>query len=385
MVKIIYLITKGNWGGAQRYVYDLATNLPSRGYEVAVAVGEGEELPRRLREKGVRIIKLDGLGRDVNLAQDWRNFLRLRKIFRSERPDIIHLNSSKVALIGALAGRLTKVPKIIFTAHGWAFNEDRRRSARVGIKLLHWLTLLACHEVIAVSKKTGEQVRGWPRVQEKVTVIHNGLSKPKFKTKTDARQSLLGTQAESRNGIWLGTIAELHSNKGLNYLIEALAIPRINLRGTLARPTTLVIIGEGEERKRLEILVKARGLEQTIFFVGEKTDASELLPAFDIFILPSITEAFPYVVLEAGWASLPVLATDVGGIPEVITAMKTGVLIKSHQPLEIALALKFLLQDKLKRSRLGLKLRLRIKQHFSLKQMLDQTISLYSSSTKPHR
>jgi len=123
--KIFYLITKGNFGGAQRYVYELASSLPTSDYEVSVILGEGETLAKKLAEKNIRTIRLPELGRDINLGGDWSVFWSLYRIFRRERPDIIHLNSSKIGGLGSLAGRLAGVKKIIFTGHGWPFNEKR--------------------------------------------------------------------------------------------------------------------------------------------------------------------------------------------------------------------------------------------------------------------
>ncbi|MEK7585082.1 MAG: glycosyltransferase, partial [Patescibacteria group bacterium] len=124
-MKIIFVVTKGNWGGVQRYVYDLATSLPKRQFEPLVVVGQGEILKSKLAAAGVECQSLARLGRDVRLTDDFHSFWALFKLFRREQPSIVHLNSSKVGVIGALAGRLARVPRIIFTAHGWASNEDR--------------------------------------------------------------------------------------------------------------------------------------------------------------------------------------------------------------------------------------------------------------------
>ena len=106
--KILLVITKSNWGGAQRYVYDLATNLPRDRFEVIVACGGSGTLITRLKESGVRVIPLGKLGRDISLGDDLGSFFSLLRILRTEHPDILHLNSSKAGGLGALAGRIAR-------------------------------------------------------------------------------------------------------------------------------------------------------------------------------------------------------------------------------------------------------------------------------------
>src|SRR3989338_9863030 len=124
--KILYVITKGNWGGSQRYLFDMATSLPKNKFDVKVAIGEGGLLKERLLENGIKVISIPALQRDISVMKEIRSFVSLYKIFRtSPRPDVVHLNSSKASALGALAARIAGVPRIVFTAHGWPFKEDR--------------------------------------------------------------------------------------------------------------------------------------------------------------------------------------------------------------------------------------------------------------------
>ena len=130
--KILFVITKSNWGGAQRYVYDLATHLPKEEFEVAVAFGGTGEvgasaglLEVRLREAGVRIIFLTTFARDIGILREFSAFFELLRTIRAENPDVLHLNSSKAGGLGALSGRIAGLRRIIFTAHGFAPNELR--------------------------------------------------------------------------------------------------------------------------------------------------------------------------------------------------------------------------------------------------------------------
>jgi glycosyltransferase involved in cell wall biosynthesis len=173
--KVLFLITKGFRGGAQQYVFDLATHLPKEKFDVAVAYGSEGRLVQDLTIAGIRTLRLPSLGRDVALVSDVKSFLEILRCLRSERPDALHLNSSKAAALGALAGRLCGTKKIIFTAHGWPFREKRHALSRGVIWLVSWFTALLSTKVICVSNADLEAARRIPFVAGKVARIYNGI------------------------------------------------------------------------------------------------------------------------------------------------------------------------------------------------------------------
>lgn len=374
-LKILYVITKSNWGGAQRYVFDLATSLPKTKFDVVVALGGTGELGQKLIEVGIRVVQIQRLRRDIGVIDDIATFFELIKIFIREKPAIIHLNSSKAGGLGGLAGRITGVRKIVFTAHGWAFNEERNVVSKFLIRCASWLTVTLSHTTIAVSDYDRNQAERMLFLKHKIVRIHNGVRKIKFPAKNTAREALLLERAASLGKtLWIGTIAELHNNKGLSYAIKA--VKKLKEKTGIEK-FVYVIIGEGEERGALEKLIKETNLRNEIFLVGKKEEASSLLHAFDIFILPSIKEGLPYVILEAGVAKLPVIASAVGGIPEIIQDMKSGILVKPKHGDEIALALEFLLANPQKRTEFGEKLKEYVANNFSLEKMTDEVSRFY--------
>ncbi len=374
-IKIFYLITKGNFGGAQRYVYDIATALPRTKFETTVILGEGKILEKKLASSGIRTIKIPELKRDVNILADLKSGWIIWQLLRREKPQTIHLNSSKIGGLGALAGRLAGVPKIIFTVHGLAFNEKRSGWQKVLIKFSHWLSIILCHEVITVADCLRQQIDSWPGVSRKVTTINNGLPTIKFFEQSVARRELF---AGHNDRFWIGTIAEIHPNKGLDLLIDAFALTvRALLGDSLGWSINLMIIGEGEELEKLKRLARAKRLEDRIHFLGRVEDARAYLKAFDIFTLTSRTEAFPYVVLEAGAAGLPIIASEVGGIPELITDPELGILVPPGSVEEIKKSLLFMLKKPKYRDLAGKNLRQRVTANFSLKKMVEKTVELY--------
>jgi len=367
--KILYIITKGVWGGAQKYVYSLATELPKEKFEAVVVCGEGEVLKNKLESSGVRVISIQNLKRDISVFDEIKNFSRLYKIIKSEKPDVIHLNSAKASGLGALAGRLLGVKKIIFTAHGWTFNENRNFLSKSIIWVLSWITVVLCHKVIVIATREKRQAMYMPFISKKIKLIRNGVEKINYLEKEEARNALLPELSKNleTNTIWIGTISELTKNKGLKYTLEALS--------KIDKPFVFIVIGEGEERKNLENVIQEHQLEEKVFLVGSK-DAAQYLKAFDIFTLTSLKEGLPYSILEAGLASLPVIATNTGGIPDIIDT-QTGILTEKEDVEGIKESIEKLMNDIETRNLYGNNLQNKVEKEFSFDQMLEKTLLLY--------
>lgn len=375
--RILYVITKANWGGAQRYVYDLATTAKERKYEVAVAYGETGELAERLKAMNIATFQIDGLGRDIRLWNDITAFFSLIRIMRTYTPTVVHLNSSKVGGIGALAARFTKVPKIIFTAHAWAFNEARPRYQKVAITFLAWLTVVLSKRTIVVSSEMKRQTSRWPFVKNKIKAITNGTRKYELLGKNEARAALAALHpalsiSDLAHDPWIGTVAELHPVKGLSYALGAVSELRKK------HPTIrYLILSDGHLRAELEAQIMQLHLEQNVFLLGHVKDAPRYGRAYDVFLLPSLSEAFGISILEAGLASLPTVATRVGGIPEIITSGETGLLVPSRDAHAISIAIDSLLSDAPLRERVGDALAHCVATEFTLERVLRDTFALY--------
>lgn len=355
--KILYVITRSDGGGAQRYVFDLATNLPKDSFDVSVAVGGNGPFIPRLRAAGIRTIGVTSFVRAVSLFRDLDTLRELCTLFRTEAPDVLHLNSAKAVSIGALAGRIVGVPRIISTIHGSAANETWRPWwQRILIRIVERISRMLAHETIVVS-----QVDHKPGT----ILIHNGVGAIDFKSRTEARNALdldLGA-------LVVGTIGELTHNKNQHALLDAI--------GALAPSSvTVAIIGNGEMREDLENAARAYP-SHDIRFLGFKANAAQYLLAFDIFVLPSLKEGLPYALLEAGQAGLPVIATHVGGIPDIIEDQKNGLLVQAESVLPLTAALRLLRESDSLRAHYGSALNEKVEREFSLEKMLGATTSLY--------
>lgn len=403
MTKILFIITQGEMGGAQRYVLDLAKNLDKNTYQIQVVMGEEKTgLRDRLREFNIPVKLAKHLKRNIRPLHDLLAIWELKKMIKEFRPDIVHLNSSKAGILGSLAARLAGVKNVIFTAHGFAFLEPHGWLVR---QFYFWAEKLAtyCRKMIITVSDFDRETAIKSKIgrAEKFQTIHNGIdlspsnhnpSPPPLTLRGGVMASRqdrrpLKVTGEERN-LLIGTIANLYPTKGIRYLIEAARlVPRAQF----------VVIGDGQERKKLELQIKKYGLENRFSLKGAIPDAAALLPAFDIYVISSLKEGFPYTLLEAMRAGRAIVATAVGGIPEAISPSlflplpstkgegkgeierglnATGILVEPKNPQALAQAIITLLQNPELKKTLGANAQEKMK-NFSVAKMLEATEAVY--------
>ncbi|HSD69374.1 MAG TPA: glycosyltransferase [Woeseiaceae bacterium] len=369
-MKILLVITKGNFGGAQRYLCDVASGMIAKGDYVTVAFGEPGLLAGRLAKLGISNLILPRLARDPSPVNDLRAIFDLRRLFHEEQPDVVHLNSSKAGFLGAIAARtiLRNRPKVVFTVHGWPFNEKRSMPVRSLYYILSMVTVVLSDAVICVSGKALSDLRP-SFMRRRATVIHNGIRPAVYEPPGDEIAQRVATE-RARRKFLIATIAELHKNKGLDSGMLTLKFLR-----DAGVPGHWFIFGEGEERTRLEEGIRETGLDEHVTLFGYVQDASRYLPKFDVFFLPSRTEAFPYVLLEAASSGLPSVARAVGGIPELVVQDVTGLLGENDR--ELGAHLERLARDTSLRGRLGAAAKEKVS-HFSLDRMIEATRCVYA-------
>lgn len=373
--KILYIVTQSEWGGAQKYVYELATHLTGQ-FEVAVVCGGKGELIKKLKAKGIKVFVLKNLVRSITPWRDFLAFFEIYKLIKREKPDLVHTNSSKAEVLGNLAARWARVPKIIFTAHGFVFNETTGFKR----KILVWLERLAAgwaDKIIAVSDfdKQGA-IKEKIATSEKIVTIRHGLDfgffqNLKVDNATKRREFDVPTDAPL-----IGTVANFYKTKGLKYFIEAASVVVKELP-----ETHFIIVGEGKLKPKLEKQIKRLGLQNKITLTGFHHDALEIMTATDIFVLPSLKEGLPFALLEAGALGKPTVATKIGGVPEIVDDKKNGLLVPPAQSGTLAEALLTLLQNKKMAEEFGQNLKKKIFNNFNLARTIQNTVKIYQSIT----
>ncbi|MBI3291042.1 glycosyltransferase family 4 protein [Candidatus Falkowbacteria bacterium] len=370
--KILYLVTQPEWGGAQRYIFDLASNLDQTKYEAAIATGlsnsSNQELLTKVDDGNIKSYRLNNLVREINPVKDLKAYFEVGKLLKELKPDILHLNSSKAGVIGALAGRQARIKKIIYTVHGFVFNEPMSAGKKAFYKFAERFSARYKDTLICVSEFDRQVgLKNKIAAEKKLVTIHNGVQKLEFLEKQAAR-SELGLPADK---IIVGTIANFYPTKGLNYLIEAAKII------TKKKPEVIFrIIGFGDMENKLKDQIKKLNLGSR-FFLGEKLNGYRYLKAFDMYALPSVKEGFPYAILEAMAAGLPIVTTNVGGIAEMIND-KNGILVEPKSAEALAEAIIKLMENKNLAEELSRQARQDAAEKFYLEKMLRETEKVYS-------
>ncbi len=401
--KILYIITKSVWGGAAKYVYDLATNLPKDQFKISVASApanrqswkkqnpEGKFAQKIIQQK-IPYYSINGFQRSINPFKDILAFFEVLSLIYKTKPNVIHANSSKAGGIAGLAAWIYKLNgnkvKIVFTAHGWAFNEKRPDWQIQLIKLFSKLTACLSDKIICVSeydKKIALQNK--IASKDKLIAIHNGidLKNLKFLNRQQARKKILSTShiqhltsniSHPTSHIVIGTIAEYTKNKGLIYLLKA--FKQISKHPTShIQHLTLVLIGSGENpnKEKIEKYIQKHQIKN-IHLIEYLPNAAKHLKAFDIFVLPSLKEGLPYTIIEAMAAKIPIIATHIGGIPEILKP-DSGILIKTENSRILAEKIKELIQNPEIKEKMITQARKKAEKEFSLEQMLAKTKQIY--------
>ncbi len=375
--RVLYVITKATWGGAQRYVLDLMRHAREYGYRPALAFGERGLLSEKCAADGFETFRIPGLARDISFPNEVAALFELALLFRSFHPEIVHLNSSKAGFTGALAAFISRggmsggswrAPRVIFTAHGWAFNETRSIFSKQFFRFFHFCTVRLSDATIAVSDSVYAPVRSWQSRRHLITVVKLGIEPPALLEREQARAELMSLEpslARARQALWVGTIAELHPNKGIDIGIEGWH--RAELRNA-----EWILIGDGEERRALSAK-SGTGLH----LLGFLPDAARYLKAFDLFLAPSRTEALGYAILEAGSAGVPVLGSDAGGIPEAVG--NAEMLFPTGDADALARKLASLVARPEALPAEGRRLCERVRDRFGMTRMISETFALYRS------
>jgi len=339
-MKILYVITQGEQGGGQKYVLELADKVTQE-HEVFVGIGrvenEGDKwLFEKLESVGVKkenIFEIKNLQREIKPILDFKALLEMRRLFKKLNPDVVHLNSSKAGVVGAVASIFTKT-KVVYTVHGWVFLEPMNPIKKLIYIFLEFVSAMMRNYTIFITQKDIDAVALWPLFKSKGTLIYNGIDESK-------KVNLLGKE-ESRKFIFektgmrddeqkiVGTISNLFKTKGLEYLIDA----------AKDVDALFIVLGFGDEKYRQELQdrINKNGLQEKFFLLGREPDAYKYLRGLDVFTLTSVKEGLPYSILEASLANLPIVATSVGGVPEVAKNIKIS-LVESQNVQQIRSAI----------------------------------------------
>lgn len=373
--RLLFIVTQSEMGGAQQFIVSLLGQLDKTRYDITVAAGAppaggaGGQLFNAVRRYGFEPIILDALRRKESPLQDMASVFSIRNLIRKLKPDTVFLGSSKAGFVGSLGARLSGHDcNVIYRIGGWSFNDPIPAWKKAAWRGLERLSAGWKDYIVVNNKHDFDQAKQFGIVPRKeLRLIHNGIDpyKLEFLPREEARTALLNRIGKNIDPHRIvGTIANFYKTKGLVYLVDAAA--RVIDPGTV-----FFMIGDGEERPALERMIDEHRLQDRVFLLGQIPDASRYCSAFDVFVLPSLKEGFPWALLEAMAAKLPVVATRVGSTPEMIDDSVNGYLVEPRRSDQIADKLSLIFSNELKAKELGIQAHQKVLFSFTLDAMVS--------------
>lgn len=370
-LKVMFLVDTLELGGTETQMVQLAVRLKAKGHRIVVGcLHPGGALTENLRSAGVPVVEFPKLGSLLSLQGAYQ-ILRLTRYLRRERFDVLHAHDLWANLMGIPSAYVAGTKVIISSqrdlGHLWWYTPFRTKV----IRIIHLLASRVVANSAAVRDLLVNSFRVPP---EHVQIIRNGVEVEKFECVGADRRKILSCAEDDTRLVIM--VANMHSSvKGHHDLVEAAWQVCREVSAT-----RFVLVGDGEERPKIEQHVRDAGLLAHFLFLGSRKDIPELLACAELSILPSRAEGLPNVILEAMAAGLPVVATRVGGIPEIVEDGESGLLVPSQDPHALAEAILRLLQDRALAARIARNAQERIRARFSFDHVVCEFEEVYKSN-----
>lgn len=350
-------------GGAERQIYYLARGLDRQRFEVRVfnlSDGGGYYWARRIAEMDIAVVEISSQNR---LKRLWD----ITQMIREWRPHIIHAFPYHVNGYAVLAGSLNSIPAV-----GSIRNLPNERHLNRVPRIWRQLCLFGVTKLVCNSCSAQEMLSEKFPTLDAPVVIRNGVSVPPEKEIVRLRTAALEEVGLADDRLTVGYVGRLSYQKNVPILLESISKLLLDLT-TLE----LIIVGDGPLRGELERQVSRLGLRDTVRFIGARPLAEEVMPAFDVLCLPSHFEGMPNVLMEAGAAGIPVVASEVGDVPKIVEHERTGLLFDPGDVTQMTTYLKTLLTNKELRNQMGKAARKRMHLEFSIRKMVEAYEQLY--------
>jgi glycosyltransferase involved in cell wall biosynthesis len=362
-LKVIHVIGGGEFGGAEQHIIQLLSLMPRHQVKGKVICFYEAGLSKALRDQGVDVEVLH-FGRF-----DFRLISGLRKVFSQEQPDIIHTHGVKANFFARLAARTLKSTPLVTTIHSLLrFDYIHRLAYAVASSMERYTRSMNDH-FIAVSHAIKSSLMEEGITSKEVTVVHHGID---FKRYSQGEGSLRTELALPEEAYVIGVVTRLVKIKGMEFIIGAM--PRILENNPMAR---LVIVGTGPEEADLKQLVVKLGLKEKVIFAGFRDDVGSCLSSFDSFVSASLSEGLGLNVLEAMAASIPVVATKVGGILDFVKDRENGLLVEPSSSAALSSAIIELMDDPERSNQFAQAAKRLVEREYSPDKMSLETVRVY--------
>ena len=365
-IKVLEMIDQPFLGGGQITLLSLAKGLDKDKFEVLAASGGGGPLVDELGKLGVPHIPID-----FRKSSGPGAVVRIAAALGGVGIDVLHTHGGVTGFYGRLAAKKAGIPAVVHTLHGIHYLHYRNLLLKWAFIVLERRLSRSTDAVIFVSQadlRKGMKLRLAPA--GKARLIRNGVDPAGMIPGFDraAKTNELGSVGRPL----VVAVSRLHRQKGLRYLLRAVPLIREEIPAV-----KIVIAGGGPLESKLASEVSRLRIGESAALLGERKDAREVLAAADVFVLPSLWEGLPYVLVEAAVLGKPIVATDIDGVREVVRSGETGILVPPRDPGRLAAALILLLRDRDLAGKLGERARQDVPPAFSLERMVRETEALY--------
>ncbi len=382
-IKVLHVHTLPVVSGSGINTFLTMKGLDRNKYQVDLACAPGGALIDKVKKEGLGFFPINHFRQKISPFHDLWALWELTRLMRQKKYDIVHTHNSKAGFIGRLAAKISRVPIIVHTIHGFAFHEYERPPRRILFILLERFAARLCDKLITISEPLKEWgLRLGIGRPEKYITIYSGIEAEKFKINIniDEKKKELGIKPKEKI---VGVVAKLWEGKGHETILEA--APQVIKE---IPDVKFLFVGEGYLREKLETQVRELGLSNNIIFTGFRADIPEITATFDLALLVSLFEGMGRVLLEAMVMRKPVVATKVGGIVDVVRDGETGILVPPGDADALAKAIVTLLKDEELARRMGEAGRKRIDERFTARTMVERITEVYEElieSTDEHR
>jgi glycosyltransferase involved in cell wall biosynthesis len=295
---------------------------------------------------------------------------RVKALIEGGKFDIVHTHLPRADVIGRAAARFSRVPVVLTTIH--ALDKHRERLSKKIHALADRITMRFATRVICVSNASRHHLcRQFPEIAHRVVTLHNGIDFNKFDQLIDSKEAR-GALGLTTDKPVIGVTARLRPVKGVEYLL--LAVRKLTLQNLIGG---CLIVGDGESKSSLERMAAELGISDKVVFTGYRQDVALPLAAMNIFVLPSISEGFPTCLMEAMAMRKPIIATSVGGVPEIIDDGETGVLVPPKEPDRLVSAIAKLIANPEEQKKMVETAYAKAVNRYSLQHMINEYESMY--------
>ena len=375
-MRLLYVITGAEFGGPCRHVLRLMEHLKKQGHQVGLVSAPGSRLWQQAQKLDVELFPNAHFLRPVPLYEDLLSLGPVLRAIRAFKPELLSAHSTKAGFAARLCAAISRATPVIFTAHGWSFTEGKNKRSRHVLALAERLAAGFTQKIICVSEYDRRMaLRFKVAPEDKLVTIHNGVAHQPFLALSSAAHEECGAGATSV----VTMVARLVPQKDPLTLLRACLLLSKGIPQASGRPCfKVLLVGDGVLRTQAaDFLRKNPKLDGSVALMGEREDIPEILAASDIFVLCSQWEGLPRAIIEAMLAGLPVVATRVGGVPELVDHGVTGFAVPPRDPEALAAALRKLLDDPELCRRMGKAGQKKALQDFSLERMLYETQAVY--------